>query len=633
MSGSVSGERLGQNQSMGGVNLYDASAATESGAANGSREGYGQSIGFGRDGDSRSSLTKSGIGTSSLTIGNDTTGEQAKAVYTAIRSETAEQNTGRLNDTFDKDRVQKELDIRREVTQQFGQNVQYANTEINKRLDSLKEQLETGRISQRDYDRRLANWQYGKLALNSLAAGLSAPSESGLGIASAAASPAAAYAVGQYFKGLAQENLLGGKTEAAELTAAQETARAVAHGIIAAATAAAGDHNALTAAISAGGAEAAIPYVSEWLYGTRDAEKLSAEQKTVLGNIAQLAGTGVGLASGGSGVEAVSDGLRARNAVENNYLTEGLKQTPQSISTFDKEMQICKAKGNDCSDIVKKFLEYSNRNRAYLLKECKGGGITCPSYQEIIAANTGESFLASIKDPDVRRIVATVNAADLIFLDKEVGTWSKVGNAVVDPAVIATLIGTRGKGSAISLKEVAKGSTLSAGNSMLYNLAAQWAEKGSIDYRDLVASGIVGGITGTATANTTVVNAKKSGNSNRPHNPYGVPVPEVVKASNGLLYQSNIKHSGRGVGSRPGHVASIEPPNSLQMFEKSVPIANINSKMRYYFDGEVVHQYALSNGTYHWAGVKGKQQANQIPREIKVHFGINVKKLKDIGGS
>ncbi|MCQ9327760.1 VENN motif pre-toxin domain-containing protein, partial [Neisseria dentiae] len=161
---------------------------------------------------------------------------------------------------------------------------------------------------------------------------LSAPTDSGLGIATATASPAAAYAVGQYFKGLAQENLLVGKTETAELTAAQETARAVAHGVIAAATAAAGDNNALTAAISAGGAEAAIPYVSEWLYGTRDAEKLSAEQKTVLGNIAQLAGTGVGLASGGSGAEAVSDGLRARNAVENNFSMQdlGISQNAQS---------------------------------------------------------------------------------------------------------------------------------------------------------------------------------------------------------------------------------------------------------------------------------------------------------------
>ncbi|WP_198345347.1 VENN motif pre-toxin domain-containing protein [Neisseria weixii] len=111
----------------------------------------------------------------------------------------------------------------------------------------------------------------------------------------------------------------------------KETARVLAHGILAAAAAKASDGNALTAAISSGGVEAVIPYVSEWLYGTRDTEKLSAEQKTVLGNIAQLAGTGVGLASGG-GAEAFSDGLRARNAVENNFSMQdlGISQNAQS---------------------------------------------------------------------------------------------------------------------------------------------------------------------------------------------------------------------------------------------------------------------------------------------------------------
>lgn len=36
---------------------------------------------------------------------------------------------------------------------------------------------------------------------------------------------------------------------------------------------------------------------------------------------------------------------------------------------------------------------------------------------------------------------------------------------------------------------------------------------------------------------------------------------------------------------------------------------------------------------YHWAGIKGKQQANQIPIEIKHYFNINVKKLKDVGNN
>ncbi|RPD83167.1 hypothetical protein EGK75_13295, partial [Neisseria weixii] len=41
----------------------------------------------GDDGDSQSSVTKSGIGTRNIVIANDTTGTQAKAVYTDTRSE------------------------------------------------------------------------------------------------------------------------------------------------------------------------------------------------------------------------------------------------------------------------------------------------------------------------------------------------------------------------------------------------------------------------------------------------------------------------------------------------------------------------------------------------------------------
>ncbi|RPD83014.1 hypothetical protein EGK75_13760 [Neisseria weixii] len=100
-----------------------------------------------------------------------------------------------------------------------------------------------------EHHQKADNWQKGVVALAAVATGLSAPTDSALGIAAATASPAAAYQIGQYFKGLAAQNSDG------RLTGAQETARVVAHGVIAAAIAAAGDGNALSAAISAGGAD------------------------------------------------------------------------------------------------------------------------------------------------------------------------------------------------------------------------------------------------------------------------------------------------------------------------------------------------------------------------------------------
>ncbi|ROW32387.1 hemagglutinin repeat-containing protein, partial [Neisseria animalis] len=83
-----------------------------------------QSIGYGTDGNSQSSTTYSGIGTKNISIANDRDDTQATAAYTDIRTETAEAASGRLQNVFDKEKVQQELDLQREVSQQFSQNVQ-----------------------------------------------------------------------------------------------------------------------------------------------------------------------------------------------------------------------------------------------------------------------------------------------------------------------------------------------------------------------------------------------------------------------------------------------------------------------------------------------------------------------------
>lgn len=133
--------------------------------------GLSNSLGYGKETDSQSSITLSGINTRNLHIGNDGTGEQAKAVYTATTTEMAQQLSGSLKNNFDKETVQRELDIQRTVSQ----NVQAANTEINQHLDGLKARLDKGEIRQTDYDEQIRNWQRGKTLLNALAVGLSTP--------------------------------------------------------------------------------------------------------------------------------------------------------------------------------------------------------------------------------------------------------------------------------------------------------------------------------------------------------------------------------------------------------------------------------------------------------------------------
>lgn len=87
------------------------------------------------------------------------------------------------------------------------------------------------------------------MLLNSIATELSAPTQSAAGIAAATALPMISYKIEQYFK---SKNTEG------------SSAHLLAHAVLGAA---AGDNNALAGAINAGGVEAAVPVISNWLYG------------------------------------------------------------------------------------------------------------------------------------------------------------------------------------------------------------------------------------------------------------------------------------------------------------------------------------------------------------------------------
>ena len=88
-----------------------------------------------------------------------------------------------------------------------------------------------------------------------------------------------------------------------------------------ASVAAAGDNNALAGAINAGGAEAAVPVISNWLYGEIDGSALTAERKETVSAITNLLGAATGAAIDNSSTNATQNSLNAQNAVENNYLT------------------------------------------------------------------------------------------------------------------------------------------------------------------------------------------------------------------------------------------------------------------------------------------------------------------------
>lgn len=341
---SISGESLGQGE-------YNPNGGLQKVAG---QNGFNKSIGYGKDGDSQSSVTRSGIGTKTIRIGDDGSGEQAKAVYTDTTTENAAARSGSLANNFDAGKVQNELDLQRSVSQSFNQNTQQISTQINanvkEHFDKAKElekqasdaanngqfQLAQQLADQATDEYKTAeNWQLAGVGVNMVAAGLSAPTDSAGGIAAATLSPAASYKIGQDFKKLAQANADG------KLTGEQQAAHVLAHTVLGAAVAAAGGNNPLAGGISAGGAEYLAPKVSQFLYGTDDPEKLTAEQKDTVANIMSLAGAGVGAAVGGGSTNTVQGSLNAKTAVENNWGEVGHYSTTKvvlELSGFNEKL-------------------------------------------------------------------------------------------------------------------------------------------------------------------------------------------------------------------------------------------------------------------------------------------------------
>ena len=105
------------------------------------------SVGFGYDKDSQSSTTKSGINTKNIEIRDTSTqesltgktvNETISAIKTDITLDSAQSQSGKLENRFNKDDVQKELDIQRSVTEKFDRTRQGIKDELLKIADAKR---------------------------------------------------------------------------------------------------------------------------------------------------------------------------------------------------------------------------------------------------------------------------------------------------------------------------------------------------------------------------------------------------------------------------------------------------------------------------------------------------------------
>jgi len=453
------------------------------------------------------------------------------------------------------------------VTKRFDENRQAAKQEVNTLSDTAKEQYEKGEITEAQYQAKRENYKNLGLLIDTVASGLSAPTSSGLGIATATLSPAASYKIGQYFKEQANNNPNG------QLTSGQEAAHILAHTVLGAAVAATGGNNALTAGLSAGGAEAAARVLSSFLYG-KEAKDLTAEQKSTISSIVGLAGTALG-ATTGDVATTVQSGQVAQNAVENNYLTK------IQILKFNKEMVDCK-KNNNCEQVEKKYKDLSIEQQAVLAAVCSMNAVLCKEKYGFIVTSRN----------DIKKVLDQANNLPAIYsqglLKQQIDAEGMVWNTEL----------------AHQFKEK-------------FNLTDEQAT-----YLVSVASGM--GIGGK------IIKGKVSANVDK-----RLPVSTPTVANNGLIYKSNPKHTLGGEGNRPN--AGIEPKNSLELFNKSIPVSGDSNK-RYSVDSKGnIHQFTYEgtgSNIYHWAGRTGIDQnpqqimkVNKIPNEVFQHFGINPKKV------
>ena len=135
----VSGKTLGQSAQNKPQDKHLTSVADKNGASS--------SVGYGSDGDSKNSTTRSGINTRNIHITDEAgqlarTGRTAKEtearIHTGIDTETVAQHTGRLKNSFDKDAVAKEINLQREVTQEFGKNAAQAAAAVSDKLGNTR---------------------------------------------------------------------------------------------------------------------------------------------------------------------------------------------------------------------------------------------------------------------------------------------------------------------------------------------------------------------------------------------------------------------------------------------------------------------------------------------------------------
>ncbi len=351
---------------------------------------FSYGMGYGKDSDSQSTTTKSGINTQNIIIKDEaeqlkrtgkTVQEEIAAIKTDITTESAQSQSGKLENRFNKDDVQKELDFQREVTEKFGPNVAEAGSLLaNKFGEEAKAKRHEAAIALEEAEkakaennnetnralvkqardnfetasRKAKEWETGgsqRLIIDS-ALNVISTALAGRPAAEVVASGLSPAVNNQIKK--ATTDAKGNVNTALNLTA---------HALWGAVEAYAGNRNVAAGAAGAAGGETAAHFLASTLYN-KSPEKLSEEEKRTVSSLSQVAAGIAGGSLSDSSDGAIIAAKTAKDAVENNYLYNG------EVNSLVKELAKAEKEGKDTRPIFEKYAKLSEKNRRKILKDC-----------------------------------------------------------------------------------------------------------------------------------------------------------------------------------------------------------------------------------------------------------------------
>ena len=320
---------------------------------------------YSKDSDSQSSTTKSGINTQNIIIKDEaeqlkrtgkTVQEEIAAIKTDITTESAQSQSGKLENRFNKDDVQKELDFQREVTEKFGPNVAEAGSLLaNKFGEEAKAKRHEAAIALEEAEKAKAEnnnetnrtlvkqardnfetasreakeWEMGgnqRLVIDS-ALNVISTALAGRPAAEVVASGLSPAVNNQIKK--ATTDAKGNVNTALNLTA---------HALWGAVEAYAGNRNVAAGAAGAAGGEVAANFLASTLYN-KSPENLSEEEKRTVSSLSQVAAGIAGGSLSDSSDGAIIAAKTAKDSVENNSMADDVHpsdERKQNIEMYAK---------------------------------------------------------------------------------------------------------------------------------------------------------------------------------------------------------------------------------------------------------------------------------------------------------